>query len=296
MTQWWELEIYCVPALEESIFWRLDELGCSGTASEVRRAGLSVRAYIPEMKVCLPELSALALLLQEDASRMGQPEPSIQWQLIDEEDWASSWKQYWQPMEVGDRFVIYPAWLTPPEDSDRVVLRLDPGSAFGTGTHATTQLCLESLEMRLISPRQQILADVGCGSGILSIGAILLGCSKVYAVDVDPLAVQASRSNRYLNRIDPHLMAINQGSVGELLGAIPNGVDGILCNIFADTIIELVPQLTRLAKPGAWAIFSGILIEQAPPVAEALDRHGWLLSALWKQDKWCCLNVRRDRS
>lgn len=285
-----------MPALEESIFWRLDQFGCSGTASEFREEKLFIRAYIPKIKARLLDLSALSLWLQQDAWLVEQPEPAIQWQLIEEEDWASSWKQHWQPMEVGDRFLIYPAWLTPPEDSDRLILRLDPGSAFGTGTHATTQLCLASLEMWANPPVQQgIVADVGCGSGILSIGAILLGFPRVYAIDVDPLARQASRNNRHLNQIDPHLMTINQGSVSELLEILPDGVDGILCNILADTIIELMPQLTRLAKPGAWAILSGILIDQSPAIAEALDRYGWQISTLWKQDEWCCFNIRRDK-
>jgi ribosomal protein L11 methyltransferase len=295
MTHWWELGIRCMPEQEETICWRLDQFGCSGTATESQGDKLFIRAYIPKIKARLLDLSALTFWLQQDAWLVGQPEPVLQWQLIAEEDWASSWKQYWQPMEVGDRFLINPAWLPIPEEGDRLVLRLDPGSAFGTGTHATTQLCLESLEMRANPTMTQgIIADIGCGSGILSIGAILLGFPRVYAVDVDPLALQASRSNRHLNHIDPHLMTINLGSAEDLLEIIPDGVDGILCNILAETIIEIMPQLTRLAKHGAWAILSGILLDQAPAITDALDRHGWQLSALWKQGEWCCFNVRKE--
>jgi ribosomal protein L11 methyltransferase len=222
------------------------------------------------------------------------PEPLTQWQLIDEEDWSMSWKQHWHPMEVGDRFLIVPAWIEPPANSDRVILLLDPGSAFGTGTHATTQLCLESLEMRLSDPGEAgIVADIGCGSGILSIGAVLLGLTQVYAVDTDPLAVQAARSNRHLNHLNPNYLTINRGSVGELLAILPEGVDGILCNILAHVIVDLTPQLTQLTKPGGWGVFSGIALDQAPDVADALEGHGWEIAALWKREDWCCFNARR---
>jgi ribosomal protein L11 methyltransferase len=218
----------------------------------------------------------------------------MRWKLIDEEDWSSSWKQYWQPTEVGDRFLIYPAWLTPPEDSERLILRLDPGVAFGTGTHQTTQLCLESLEMRLsISASDIVLADVGCGSGILSIGAVLLGATKVYAVDTDLLAVESARSNRHLNQIHPDNLTINQGSVAELLELLPEGVDGIVCNILADVIMDLMPQLSQLIKPNGWAILSGILLDQTQAIADTLEQNGWVVAALWKRQEWCCFQIRR---
>jgi ribosomal protein L11 methyltransferase len=225
---------------------------------------------------------------------LGFPEPVSHWQLMDEEDWASSWKQHWQISEIGDRFLICPAWLNPPENNQRLVIKIDPGSAFGTGTHPTTQLCLESLEMRLSShPENKIIADIGCGSGILAIGAILLGAKKVYAVDIDPLAVSATGSNRHLNGINPENLAINQGSVEELLELIPDGVDGIVCNILAETIIALMPAITRLAKPTTWGILSGILVTQAQAVTDILEPQGWTVAALWKRQEWCGLQIRR---
>jgi ribosomal protein L11 methyltransferase len=291
---WWEITVVCEPSLEESVFWRLEDFGCSGTAISKKPPSLEVKAYIPEIKAQLLDLAALALWLRQDALIFGFSEPITHWQLIDEEDWASSWKQHWQIAEIGDRFLICPAWLNPTENTDRLVLKIDPGSAFGTGTHPTTQLCLESLEMRLsVNPQDKILADIGCGSGILSTGAILLGAKKVYAVDIDPLAVNATRSNRHLNRINPENLAINQGSVEELLELIPDGVDGIVCNILAETIITLMPQLTRLAKPTTWAILSGILVTQAQSITDILEPHGWLMAALWKRQEWCCIQIRR---
>lgn len=295
---WWEIRVLCDSDLEESIFWRLEKFGCSGTATESKGKSYLVRAYIPQIKAQLLDLAALSLWLRQDALILGLPQPITRWHLIDEEDWASSWKQYWHPTEVGDRFLIYPAWLTPPSNSERLILRLDPGAAFGTGTHPTTQLCLESLEMRLDPDLNHnnnlVIADIGCGSGILSIGANLLGSEKVYAVDIDPLAVKAARTNRHLNRINPANLVINKGSVQELLELVPEGVDGILCNILAEVIIDLIPQLTALSKPESWAILSGILLEQAKPIADTLEQNGWLVAALWKRQDWCCFNIRRN--
>lgn len=291
---WWELQITCAPSLEDSIFWRLDKFGCRGTAREQKGDDYLVKAYLPRSEVQLLDLAALSLWLRQDALMVELPVPSMHWQLMDEEDWASSWKQYWQPLEIGDRFLVNPAWLPTPE-TERLVLRLDPGVAFGTGNHATTQLCLEALEMRIDEDAQGIvLADIGCGSGILSIGALLLGASKVYAVDTDPLAVQATGSNRELNKIGHESLIVDKGSV-EIVKKLSHeqSVDGVVCNILADVIIGMIPQIAAIAKPSAWGIFSGVLLEQAADVADALEHNGWLVAAIWRRGDWCCFNVRR---
>ncbi|PLZ88966.1 50S ribosomal protein L11 methyltransferase [Fischerella thermalis CCMEE 5198] len=299
---WWELQILCEPELEDSVFWRLGSFGCRGTASEKKGNQILVRGYLPVFQAQLLDLAALSLWLRQDALCMEMAPPTIHWQLIDEQDWASSWKQYWLPQEIGDRFLINPAWYPTPENSDRIIIRLDPGMAFGTGNHATTQLCLESLEMRLsdslLSPPTgeqigAVIADIGCGSGILSIGALLLGAKQVYAVDTDPLAVQSTQENLLLNGIDKERLVVAQGSVDVAAKLLTAPVDGIVCNILADVIIELVPQMSAIAKPSSWGIFSGILVEQSKAVADTLEKNGWVVATLWKRKEWCCLNVRR---
>lgn len=291
---WWEIKIVCDPNLEDIFFWRLEKFGCRGTSYEHLGQSLLVKGYLPQIEAEFLDLAALGLWLRQDAILMGLTEPKVHWHLIDEEDWASSWKEYWQPTEIGERFLIYPAWLEPPHETEKLILRLDPGAAFGTGVHPTTQLCLESLEMRISGEQKNlVIADIGCGSGILAIGAILLGANQVYAVDLDPLAVHAARNNRSLNNITPQQMAVKKGSVEALAELVSEGFDGFLCNILANVIVDLMPQITALSKPNSWAILSGILLDQSQDVAQAAEKEGWTISTMWKRKEWACLNIRR---
>ena len=291
---WWEIQILCHPVLEEMVFWRLEKFGCRGTASEAKGNSCWLRAYLPQISAQLLDLAALSLWLRQDALVAGLPTPVTKWGLIEEEDWASSWKEHWEAQTIGDRFLINPAWLEPPVDTERVIVHLDPGVAFGTGTHPTTQLCLEALEMRLEGHQNPIIADIGCGSGILSIGAILLGAQQVYAVDTDPLAVQATVSNRDLNHIPPQDLMVQSGSIEQLSSFGVEAVDGILCNILAEIIIDLIPEMTAIAKDNTWGILSGILVDQAKVIADTLEQHDWIVATLWRRKEWCCFNIRRS--
>ncbi|MEM9903404.1 MAG: 50S ribosomal protein L11 methyltransferase [Cyanobacteria bacterium P01_D01_bin.44] len=297
---WWEIQITCNPALEDSVFWRFETLDGRGTSSQQHGKHRVVKAYFPQSNFEHLDLAALALTLKQDALCVGNmAEPLVEWRLIEEEDWSKSWKTHWHPQEIGDRFLINPAWIPVPEETTRLVLQLDPGSAFGTGAHATTQLCLESLEMRLGAGSDGdtnglTIADIGCGSGILSIGAILLGAKQAYAVDIDPLATSATAANQALNGIDAQRLSVREGSLKTLIETLENPVDGIVCNILAEVIIDLIPHLNDIAKPSTWGILSGILLEQSKLVAETLEQNDWVVATLWRRQEWCCLNIRRS--
>ena len=306
--RWWEIVVKCEPIMEESVFWRLEKFGCSGTATEVKvlddedsfelepalNKQILIRTYIPEINTQLLDLAALSLWLEQDAKLLEVSVPEAKWHLIDEEDWASNWKQHWEPAEIGDRFLIYPAWEELPEESDKLILRLDPGAAFGTGTHPTTQLCLESLEMRLYSDAEnQTIADLGAGSGILSLGSILLGAKKVHAVDTDALATKTCRSNCQLNNIPRDRLIVADGSIERLIET-GETFDGIVCNILADVIVELFPKFNQITHDKSWAILSGILLTQADDIADVVEQQGWTVAALWKRKDWCCFNIRRS--
>jgi ribosomal protein L11 methyltransferase len=289
---WWEIKIECVTDLEESIFWRLSEFGCKGMSTQQLGDEILIAAYVSQAQVKLLEVSDLSLKFEEDATAIGCILPVTKCNLIDEEDWSSSWKQHWQPQQIGDRLLINPAWIEPPADSDRIILTLDPGVAFGTGTHATTQLCLEALEMRLQPGSNLTIADIGCGSGILSTAALLLGAQQVYAVDNDPLAVKATGENRDLNLIPTEKLIVDLGSIDRLQAMIPEPVDGFVCNILADVIMELAPSMAALVKPKGWAILSGILSSQVADVSNVMEKQGWIVGTVWNRQEWSCINLK----
>jgi ribosomal protein L11 methyltransferase len=289
---WWEIQIDCVPDLEESIFWRLTNFGCKGMSTRQQGREILISAYVPQVQVKLIQVSDLSIQLEADAREIGYQEPVVRCNLIDEEDWSSSWKEHWQPQPIGDRLLINPAWLSVPTDSDRIILQLDPGVAFGTGTHATTQLCLEALEMRLQPGSNLTIADIGCGSGILSTAALLLGANQVYAVDNDPLAVKATGENCALNGITPTRLIVELGSIEQLQSMIPEPVDGFVCNILADVIITLAPSMAAIVKPNGWAALSGILSSQVADVSNVLEQHGWIVGTVWNRQEWSCINLK----
>jgi ribosomal protein L11 methyltransferase len=293
---WWEINIRCHPLLEDSVYWRTQDFGCRGTSSQYKGKHCLISAYLPQEQAHLLDLSALALWMRQDAILAELPEPTVKWNTIDEEDWSSSWKEHWQPQEIGDRFLICPAWIDAPNTGDRTVLRLDPGVAFGTGAHPTTQLCLESMEMRFDgTPTDQIVADIGCGSGILAIGALLLGAKTVYAVDIDPLCLRATEQNMALNGIEADRMSVEQGSFDRLQAMLGDQkVDGFFCNILAEVIIDLIPQMKSISHKKTWGVLSGILLDQAKGISDALEQNGWIVATLWKRQEWCCINVRRS--
>ncbi|WNC60460.1 50S ribosomal protein L11 methyltransferase [Thermosynechococcus sp. QS41] len=293
--RWWEITVTCQAEAEELVYWRLQSFGCQGTATQQQQGRVLIQGYVPQQQVTLLDIAALGVWIEQDVVAQGYLSPKLHWQLVNEQDWAHSWQAYWHPIPVGDRLLICPAWETPPLDNTRLVIKLDPGMAFGTGTHETTQLCLEALEMQLDQTFEPlpptVMADIGCGSGILAIASLLLGANKAYAVDTSDLAVTATQRNAELNGIRADQLIVKQGSWEQVLEL----VDGLVCNILAPVIIEILPHLPAIVKPKGWGIFSGILLDQADRVAEQLEQQGWSLGSVWRRHEWCCLNARFER-
>jgi ribosomal protein L11 methyltransferase len=195
-----------------------------------------------------------------------QPQPAVRWELLEDKDWSQEWKKYFQPVKCGDRLWICPSWIDPPEP-DGINLSLDPGLAFGTGSHPTTHLCLRWLDQQNLVGKTII--DYGCGSGILGIAALLLGAAQVIAIDNDPQALLASRDNAQRNNIaDEKLMTY-------LPDEIPSGLsaDVMLANILAAPLIQLAPGISNLTATSGMLCLSGLLQSQIDDVCAPYLQH-----------------------
>jgi ribosomal protein L11 methyltransferase len=202
--------------------------------------------------------------------------------------WERVWLDDWKPMRYGRRLWVIPTAAEAPEDPAAVVVRLDPGLAFGTGSHPTTSLCLTVLDSLDLNGCTVI--DYGCGSGVLGLAALKLGAARVIAVDIDPQALTATRDNAARNGVDAHILVQDAGAA-PADAALPQG-DCILANILAGPLIELKSRLTAACAKGGHLILSGLLREQADAVAAAYAPGFESLERLY-QEEWCCIHARK---
>jgi len=228
--------------------------------------------------------------IQVALSLLGQLRPigPLQVRILCEEDWGNAWKQYYPVLQVGQRIVVVPAWRRFRARPEQIVLRLDPGMAFGTGLHPTTQLCLQALE-RHLKPGMRVL-DLGTGSGILAIAAAKLQGGPVLALDKDPIAVEAARRNVRRNRLAGHIQ-VEAGT----LEAGHGPFEMILANLLAGLLLDLAPLLASALSPQGLLIASGVLVEQAGEVAAALSRAGLQMLEQPREDDWVALVARRSQ-
>ncbi len=218
--------------------------------------------------------------------------PELTTAFVEDSDWENNWREYYKPIEVGEKLVVVPEWEQAPDDG-RVPLRLDPGLIFGTGSHATTRLCLAALE-QYCAPEVNVL-DLGCGSGILGIGALLLGCRRCLGVDIDPKAPDVVMSNAALNAIGPDRMTALAGDIladTGLRAHIGGGWNLVLANIVADVIIALSAQVRQFMAPGAVFICSGIIENRWPETANALKANGFEILDHRSEEEWHCFVCR----
>jgi len=290
--QWLEVTIRTEQISVEAVANKLVELGAGGVAIQehgdfelARREGLGdlfpehkdmgantaeIRGYFPVSFLGSPREEELRAFLRQ-LPAFGLAAGELFHCVVDEDEWENAWKDYWHPVPVGERLLIVPAWYEEVAAENRLKLLIDPGAAFGTGTHETTQLCLELLEKYLHGG--ETVLDLGCGSGILALAAKLLGAGRVLGVDHDELAVRASKENACLNGLTVEFLQANlfQEEIWHKLGR----ADIILGNLTADILLALQPHLPGVLHAKTKLILSGIISERQEEVLAAFLTAGY---------------------
>ncbi len=258
----------------------------------------AVRAYV----ALLPENEGIEEAVRASMKELSAIEPEIGVPLgtlevfaqeVDEEDWANNWKKYYKPINIGERLTVCPTWEKAEDDGTRAILRIDPGMAFGTGTHHTTRMCLELLEKNMHGG--ELVADIGCGSGILSTAALLMGASEAVALDIDPVATKVAVETAEENGIDLMKYTVYTGDIltdKQIRTAVMRRqYDIVLANIVANVIIALAPMVPYLMHKGSRFIASGIIDDRLDEVVEALDRNGLKVNKILEGEDWRALEA-----
>jgi ribosomal protein L11 methyltransferase len=281
---WTEIALIVPEDLKDTVTGTLHELGAAGLweSGEVAPGQTRLVAYFESPADLESIREAVAIVFE----RAGEFPPELKATPVAERDWAEGWKKSWSPFPMARRFFVIPSWSEADAPADRFAIRIDPGQAFGTGTHETTQLTLQAMEVWL-EPRHTVL-DLGTGSGILAIGASLLGARAVHACDTDPVAIEVARENIVRN---------DAGSIGLMCGsvdAIATGSTGfIACNLTADVILEIFPEIYRAMRLHGIAVLSGILTTQSMGIRLRASALGLAVLEETTRGEWCALVIRK---
>lgn len=252
--------------------------------------GVIVKAYLPmnsflgetvdEIKEAINGL----ILYNIDIGRN-----SVSLSEVNEEEWATAWKKYYHPVKISERFTIVPTWEEyEPVNSDELIIELDPGMAFGTGTHPTTVMSIQALE-RIVN-KDDIVIDVGTGSGVLSIAAAMLGAQKVTALDLDEVAVQSAKLNLKLNKVHS-LVEVSQNN---LLEGISITADVVVANILAEVILRFTEDVAKTVKHGGYFIAAGIIKQKKDQVKEAIEAVGFTIEETLLMEDWVAFIAKRN--
>lgn len=302
--KWTEVTVWTSEEAMEAVSELLTRLGAAGVAIEdpndlemVRKNpygnwydadddlvppdGARVMGYFSELADITDVLDAIKQEIQRLPEYGLQPgRAEISTREIEEEEWANAWKKYFKPVRVTERLTIKPTWETYTASPGEAVIEMDPGMAFGTGTHATTLLCLQMLEKWL--PANAKVADVGCGTAILSIAAAKLGADQVLAMDFDPVAVKVAEENVTHNHVQDRV----QVKQNDLLHGVEGPFSVVIANILADIIALMVEDAFRVLEDNGLFITSGIITEKAGFIRAEMERHGFVIREVLESEGW----------
>ena len=295
---WYKLTFQIESDSEEIIIWKLNELGIFSFSFEYlikTQNKKEVNIWLPINEWDEIARSDLEKIISKLLNINYSNNQFFDWSIIKEEDWLTSWKQYWAPELVGNHFLILPCWINLNEKfNDKQIIKIDPGAAFGTGSHPSTYLCLEKIENILFSNKRVL--DIGSGSGILSIAARLLGAKEVCAIDNDYLAINSTNSNFQLNfgnlnNLNTYLRSFNEVILKDQLKKI----DFVLCNILAEVIKEMIPNIYKCLRNNGEVIFSGILNSQKDEIIKILIQNNLKLLDVSTRKDWVCISAQKSR-
>ena len=287
--RWAEIGIETTAQAQDAVAELLMENGCGGTAIS-GDAPVLVKCYLPvddRLEERLLSIKARIKDLPGFGLEAGSGEITVRY--AGDEDWADAWKQFFHTLRVGKRIVIKPTWEEYRPQLGDLIIEIDPGMAFGTGNHPTTQLCIELLEKYL--KRRMVVVDFGAGSGILALAAAKLGASLVIAFDSDELAVQAARKNVMQNNLEEAIEVHRTDSPS----FITRPADLVTANLIAETIIAQSQELARLLKPGGILIASGIIQERSAEVQQALQNSGFEIVESPSEGEWVAVVARKSQ-
>lgn len=246
--------------------------------------GAIIKTYISEEKNVVAEVEMIRekiKMLPTYGIDIG--EGSVEITQVDEEDWADSWKAYYKPAKIGKKIVVKPTWEEYTMQEDDIVVELDPGMAFGTGTHETTTMCVQGIENYV--GNNSVVFDIGCGSGILGISAAKLGAQKVIGVDLDPVAVKVSKENILLNNVEN----IMEARYGNLMDVVTENADIVVANIMADIIVLLSENVGSFLISGGIFIASGIILDKIDMVKSALIKNNFEIIEVNTMGEWSAI-------
>jgi ribosomal protein L11 methyltransferase len=283
--RWIRIAVLTNPAALDAVSAALEERGTGGTLFE---NGPRAIGFLPADDRFETSLNALRDHLARMPALGIDPSPAgITLTFVEDEEWSTAWRQYFKPARITDRVTISPTWVDYAAAPGELVIHLDPGMAFGTGGHPTTCLCLGALET-ILHPGDTV-ADVGTGSGVLAIGAVLLGAGKVDASDTDPVAVKVAVDNVNANNLSGRI-AVREADRLQGAGA---DYDVVVANILPNVVCALAPAAFRALKPGGTYLVSGLTLPHEPDVAFALQEAGFTLDGRWESEQWVALSGRK---
>jgi ribosomal protein L11 methyltransferase len=293
---WYKLTFLIESDSEEIIIWKLNELGIFSFSFEY----LIKNENKKEVNIWLPiddwgesSRSGFEKIICKLLNINDPQNQNFDWRIIKEEDWLTSWKKYWAPELVGNHFLILPCWINLDKKfKNKQIIKIDPGAAFGTGSHPSTYLCLQKMENLLFSDKKVL--DIGSGSGILSVAARLLGAEEVCAVDNDYLAINSTNSNYKLNFGNLKNLNTYLGSFNDVI--IKNKLkkfDFVLCNILAEVIKEMIPNIHNCLRNKGEVILSGILNSQKDEIIKILIENDLKLLEVSTRKDWACITAQK---